>query len=65
MHLQMLATGMKKELFCVANPTFESTKKVHMQWLDYDSVVAQDLIKKSMLFWEKNIFPLLLSSVQK
>ncbi|KYN12328.1 hypothetical protein ALC57_15499, partial [Trachymyrmex cornetzi] len=61
MHLQMLATGRKKGLFCVADSAFESTKTVQMQWLTYDSEVAQDLIEKAMLFWKKNIFPLLLS----
>ncbi|XP_018374671.1 PREDICTED: uncharacterized protein LOC108768651 [Trachymyrmex cornetzi] len=65
MHLQMLATGRKKGLFCVADSAFESTKTVQMQWLTYDSEVAQDLIEKAMLFWKKNIFPLLLSFVQK
>jgi len=31
MHLQMLATGRKKGLFCMANSAFENTKKVQMQ----------------------------------
>ena len=31
----MLATGRKEELFCAADRTFESTKKIQMQWLTY------------------------------
>lgn len=54
--LQMLATGMKKALFCVAEPDFEISKNVQVIWVDYDEEYLDSLIKNCMDFYKLYIF---------
>lgn len=63
MYLQMLAAGVTKSLFCVANPAFETNEKVTVVELNYDAIYTQIVINKAIDFWKKNIFPKLLKSV--
>lgn len=64
MQLQMLLTGKKEGIFCVADPNFEENKTIYIKKLKYDYAHTQALIKNSQVFWSKNIFPKLLKSVQ-
>ncbi|CAG4934707.1 unnamed protein product [Colias eurytheme] len=64
MQLQMLLTGKSEGIFCVADPNFEENKTIYVRELKYDDTHTQSLLKKSQVFWSKNIFPKLLKSVQ-
>ncbi|KAJ0178237.1 hypothetical protein K1T71_006060 [Dendrolimus kikuchii] len=64
MQLQMLLTGKKEGIFCVANPHFEENETIYIKKLKYDDAHTQALIKNSQVFWSKNIFLKLLKSVQ-
>ncbi|XP_011165047.1 uncharacterized protein LOC105199588 [Solenopsis invicta] len=65
MQIQMMFANRTKGLFCVAKFDFETSKEVKLVWVDYDSDYTKNIISNSSKFWEKNIFPLLLESVQK
>nr|XP_049698250.1 uncharacterized protein LOC126055020 [Helicoverpa armigera]XP_049703640.1 uncharacterized protein LOC126056088 [Helicoverpa armigera] len=62
---QMMACKKNKGLFCVADPLFETTKNIHVVWVDYDEVYIRDIIKKAEVFWSTFIFPKLLESAKK
>lgn len=62
---QMLACKKTKGLFCVADPLFETTKNIHVVWVDFDAVYINDIIKKAEYFWSLYIFPKLLQSAKK
>ncbi|KAH0546654.1 hypothetical protein KQX54_013067 [Cotesia glomerata] len=64
MQLQMLMTGKKEGIFCVADRNFEENEQVYIKKLKYDDAHTHALIKNSLVFWSKNIFPKLLKSVQ-
>ncbi|XP_026481370.1 uncharacterized protein LOC113388183 [Ctenocephalides felis] len=64
MQLQMLMTGKRKGIFCVADENFEDNQKIYVSVLKYDDATTQDLIKKYIVFWSKNIYPKLFNSVQ-
>lgn len=64
-NLQMMATDKKKGLFCVANPNFERNKKFQFVWVKYDQNFTSQIVKDSMDFWKKNIFPVLLNSIKR
>ena len=36
MNLQMLATGKKKGLLCIADPDFENNRSIHHVWISFD-----------------------------
>lgn len=61
----MMACKKNKGLFCVADPLFETTKNIHVVWVDYDEVYIRDIIKKAEVFWSTFIFPKLLESAKK
>lgn len=58
--LQMLLTGRKKGLFCVALPDFEKTQKVQIVEVFYDAIFMNDLLNRATSFWKAAIFPKLL-----
>jgi hypothetical protein len=62
---QMLACGMTRGLFCVADPGFETNKEVHIYHIDYDETYLNKLMKEATNFWTKFIFPKLLESAKK
>ena len=62
---QMLACKKRKGLFCVADPLFETTKNIHLIWVDFDEVYINEIINKAEVFWSLFIFPKLLESVKK
>lgn len=62
--IQMHATGVKKALFCVADPMFEVNEKYTSYWLYYDGLYADSLLKDAECFWEKYIFEKLLQSAK-
>lgn len=64
MQLQMLMTGKREGIFCVADPNFEENEQIYVKKLKYDDAHTQALINKCLVFWSKNIFPKLLKSVQ-
>ncbi|KAI8439312.1 hypothetical protein MSG28_013143 [Choristoneura fumiferana] len=57
--LQMYATGIKKCYFCVADSKFEETRKVEIVLENYDSEYVRNLVKKVLIFWKKNVYPIL------
>lgn len=61
LNLQMLATGKKKGLFCVADPDFEKNSEIKHMWVDYDEKFATEMITNAKQFWIKNVYPLLLN----
>lgn len=61
----MLACKKSKGLFCVADPLFETTKNIHIVWVDFDEVYINEIINKAEVFWSQYIFPKLLKSVKK
>lgn len=63
MYLQMLAAGVTKGLFCVADSDFETNEKVTVIELNYDALYTQTVINKAIEFWKENIFPKLFKSV--
>jgi len=63
MHLQMLLTGRKKGLFCVADPKFETNSIVHIAHVTYNDKYASELLSLSLKFWKTNIFPKLLATI--
>jgi len=58
-HLQMMLTGRKKGLFCVASPNFEENNQVAIIPVTYSESFMKPLLEKAMIFWRKSIFPLL------
>lgn len=60
MYMQMYCTGMKRGIFCVADPNFEINKKVTTVWLDYDDEF-NDILESAKLFWYTAIFPRLVN----
>jgi hypothetical protein len=60
--IQMLSSGIKKCAFSVADPEFERNKKVQILWLKFDSVYANNLLKKSEIFWNNIIYPKILQN---
>ncbi|CAH0599465.1 unnamed protein product [Chrysodeixis includens] len=62
---QMLACKKSKGLFCVADPLFETTKNIHLVWVDFDEVYINEIINKAEAFWSLYVFPKLLESVKK
>lgn len=63
MQLQMLATGHKKGLFCVADWKFESNRKTNIYWIHYDQILINSLIENATRFWKQNVYPILAKSV--
>lgn len=59
---QMLACQKKRGLLCVADPLFETTKNIHIIWMDFDEGYIMDIIKNAEVFWKLFIFPKLLAS---
>lgn len=64
MQLQMLMTGKKEGIFCMADPDFEKNQTIYIKKLKYDKAHTQALINKALSFWSKNIFPKLLQFVE-
>lgn len=64
-NLQMLASGMKKGLFCVADPNFEKNKQFQYLWIEYDESFTCDMIEQAVNFWKQNVFPYLKNSITK
>jgi len=62
MQLQMKLCKKEKAIYCVAHPDFETSKKVKIVSVDYDSKLADSLIQKARVYWEKHIFPVLLDA---
>lgn len=58
-NLQMLAKGVKKGIFCIAHPDFETTKKITVVDVNYDAEFTELLINSAIQFWKNNIFKLL------
>lgn len=54
---QMKATGLKKGLFCVADPSFELTKELHLYWTELDEIFLNNLLDKALHFWERFVYP--------
>lgn len=65
MQLQMLLTRRNEALFCVADPKFESNKKVFIKRVNFDEQLAKDLLYRAIEFWKSSIFPQLLKSYVK
>ena len=57
--LQMCLTGKKKGLFCRARD-FETSKKVTIHEVPYDTTFLATVVKRSTSFWEQAIWPILL-----
>lgn len=62
--IQMHATGKKKALFCVADPSFESNKTYHQHWLYYDKLYVEKLLSEAEVFWKNYIFEKLMAIVK-
>lgn len=58
--LQMLMSGRKKGVFCVASPDFEVTKKISKVFVDLDLNLCNDYIEKCKFFWFQYVFPKLI-----
>lgn len=58
----MFFLGLKKGLFCVADPTFEETKKVHIYTVELDEAYINSIIEKAELFWTRFIYPKVVKS---
>lgn len=56
MQLQMLFTGKRKGLFCVANPLFEQNKIVDIHEVDYDETYCLTILSECTEFWKKAIY---------
>ncbi|KAG7304952.1 hypothetical protein JYU34_010368 [Plutella xylostella] len=63
-NLQMKATGLLKGIFCIADPLFETTKKVHLFHVDFDEAFLTDIIGKAETFWQSFIYPKIMSSAK-
>ncbi|CAH0392565.1 unnamed protein product [Bemisia tabaci] len=59
MHLQMLACGKKKGLFCVASPNFKENKAVKILRVSFDRCFSNQMMRASKEFWILNIYPIL------
>lgn len=62
---QMMACKKNKGLFCVADHLFETTKNIHVVWVDYDEAYLRNIIKQAEIFWGTFIFPKILESAKK
>lgn len=58
--LQMLMSGRKKGVFCVALPNFEVSKEITKVIVDLDVNLCNDYIEKCKLFWFQYVFPKLM-----
>ena len=56
-NLQMLATGTKRRLFCVADPNLENNSQFTCLWIKYDNNYTNAVVKRTKKFWKENIFP--------
>lgn len=63
--LQMLLTGRRTGLFCVASPDFETSKKVTIIDVSFDNGFISSLLDRSLKFWKNAVFPLLLKSLHQ
>ena len=63
MQLQMLMTGRKLCLYCVADPDFEKNGKVHVTEVPYDDLFTSTLLENAEKFWKKAIFPKIFATV--
>ncbi|XP_046406176.1 uncharacterized protein LOC124171082 [Ischnura elegans] len=61
--LQMLATGMQKGLFCLANESFEQNKYVECKWVSRDQNFLNEIIDGAMIYWKNSVYPRLFKSV--
>ncbi|KAF5281934.1 hypothetical protein FQR65_LT14460 [Abscondita terminalis] len=61
--LQMMLFRKSKGIFCVADPSFEINKKLHIKMVEYEDDFIQPLIQAARHFWCNNIFNVLLSSL--
>ncbi|CAH2094797.1 unnamed protein product [Euphydryas editha] len=57
--IQMYVCGYKKCYFCVADINFENNNKVNIILVEFDEEYVNTLIKSLLLFWKRNIYPLL------
>ncbi|KAK5639483.1 hypothetical protein RI129_011221 [Pyrocoelia pectoralis] len=62
--LQMFMCKLEKGYFCMAKHDFETTKNMEIILVEYNEGFIMDLINRSMLFWKKNIFPILINSAK-
>ncbi|XP_043484808.1 uncharacterized protein LOC122512804 [Leptopilina heterotoma] len=62
-NLQMMCTGKKKGLFCVADPDFEKNNQIQFMWIEYEEKYIRALMKKAENFWKNHVFPILLNAM--
>lgn len=59
---QMFLLQLKKGLFCVADPSFETNKIVTILEVQFDELFLTDILQKARQFWKSAIFDKLLKS---
>ena len=64
MQLQTKFCNRSKALFCVAAPDFEKSKDVKILPVDFNPELTASLIQKARLYWEKNVFHVLLAAAR-
>ena len=62
--MQMYLSGLKKCVFCVADPNYTSNHKVEIVNVIYKEDYVSDYLKKIITFWKSNVYPLLHKSVE-
>lgn len=60
--LQMFLHRKEKGVFCVADPEFETNKKIQVVIVDLEETYCKDMIEKSVKFWNDMLFPKLKSN---
>ena len=60
--LQMMLTGRKRALFCVADPNFEKNEKVQVVEILYDEQFPTVYLPPAIDFWKCAIFPKLVAT---
>jgi len=53
------------DYFCMAKHDFETSQEIIVTCVQYDEIFVKEVIQNVMTFWKKNIFPLLLSEIEK
>ncbi|EDX07273.1 uncharacterized protein LOC6734681 [Drosophila simulans] len=59
--IQMFAANVKKALYCVLSPTFESNGALHYVWVQADPEFVSSLLSMAEDFWRDVVFPRLLN----
>ncbi|KAG8175475.1 hypothetical protein JTE90_004167 [Oedothorax gibbosus] len=54
--IQMHFIGLRRGLFCIAEPDFEQTKAVTEVWVKYDRAYCEDISQSCLTFWSQAIF---------